>query len=79
MKLSASNFVGWFGVFCLLVAYAAVTFNILNPQTVAYLLLNIVGAGALAIETIAKRDLQPALLNIVWALVALIGLIQFFH
>lgn len=68
--------IGWYGVIAILLAYALLTFRVLVPENTLYLLLNLTGAAAIAYEAWSKRDKQPMVLNIVWALVAVIGLIR---
>jgi hypothetical protein len=52
------------------------SFNVLSAKTYAYQLLNLTGAIGLAIVAFSHKDKQPAILNIVWALVAVVVLIQ---
>jgi hypothetical protein len=75
MKHKAANVLGWIGVSFILAAYALNNFQILSTETDIYRLLNLVGSIAIIIETVSKKDWQPVVLNIVWALVALIGLL----
>lgn len=67
---------GWYGVVAILLAYALTTFHLLVPENSWYQLLNLTGAAAIAYEAWSKRDRQPMVLNIVWALVAVIGLLR---
>ena len=70
------NLVGWCGVLTILVAYAAINFGWLSVHSLAYTSLNIIGSVAILIETFAKRDFQPAVLNSIWAIIALIALVR---
>jgi hypothetical protein len=67
---------GWYGTFAILLAYALVSLGILSSQTFIYQILN--GTGALGIVYISfkKRAYQPGILNIIWAIIALIALIK---
>ena len=67
---------GWAGVTCILVAYISITLNLLSPQTLLYSLLNIVGSAGILASSYNKRDFQPMLLNIIWIIVAITGLIS---
>jgi hypothetical protein len=67
---------GWYGTFAILLAYALVSLGIISSQTFIYQILN--GTGALGIVYISfkKRAYQPGILNIIWAIIALIALIK---
>lgn len=61
------------GAFLILAAYALAQFGGLPRRSWAYLLLNLVGAAALAAIAAAHRQWGFFLLQGVWALVALSG------
>jgi len=67
------------GVAAILGAYTLASFGLLSPQEGLYQLLNLTGAVALGLEAYLKKDIQPAVLNLVWAVVALIGLLSVFR
>ena len=67
---------GWYGAAAVLLAYALVSFDIISPQGWIYQLLNFTGAVGVLIISYMKRAKQPALLNFVWAVIALVALIQ---
>jgi len=67
---------GWYGAAAVLLAYALVSFNIISPHGWIYQLLNFTGAVGVLIISYMKRAKQPALLNFVWAVIALVALIQ---
>lgn len=67
---------GWYGVLAILTAYALVSFDVITTKGYAYQILNLSGAIGIVIETVYKKDKQPAVLNAVWATVALIAIIQ---
>jgi hypothetical protein len=66
---------GWYGAGAILLAYILVSFNVISPQGWAYQLLNFTGAVGVLVISYAKRARQPALLNLVWAVIALAALI----
>jgi hypothetical protein len=69
---------GWYGVAALLLAYALVSFDVVDAESATFQALNLTGAAGIAILSLAKRAYQPAVLNMVWgaiALAALIGLL----
>lgn len=67
---------GWYGAAAILSAYALVSFNAIPADGWVYQLLNLTGAIGVMIISFIKQARQPALLNLVWALVALIALIS---
>jgi hypothetical protein len=67
---------GWYGVIAILAAYGLVSFNMVGVNGIVYQLLNLSGGGSIALISIRKRAFQPATLNIVWALVALVVLVR---
>lgn len=73
MKSKTISFVGWYGVLAILAAYALVTFGVVAAKSYAYQLLNLTGALGLVIEAASKKDVQPAALNAIWTIVALLA------
>jgi len=76
MKSKTISVIGWYGVLAILVAYTLVTFNVVVAKSYVYQLLNLTGAAGLVIEATSKKDVQPAALNIVWLLVAMVAIVQ---
>lgn len=76
MKVSPStiNALGWVGMVLILLAYVGGIFGILATKGLSYLFLNLIGSAFLVIETRVHRDHPPMILNIIWAIVALIGI-----
>lgn len=70
-----SEILGWYGAVAILAAYGLVSFNVISPQGWLYQLLNLTGALGVLVISYQKRARQPALLNLVWAVVALVALI----
>jgi len=78
------QFFGWYGAIALLSAYALVSFSVLDAGGVFYQLLNI--SGSLGIIAVSwhkfskgdRRSYQPALLNLVWAMIGLLALLKIF-
>jgi hypothetical protein len=68
--------IGWYGVIAILTAYGLLSFDVLTPESLWYLLLNFTGAIAIAYEAWSKKDRQPMTLNIVWALIALMAMLR---
>lgn len=66
---------GWYGAAAILSAYALVSFSVISANGWVYQLLNLTGAIGVMIISFVKQARQPALLNLVWGLVAFIALI----
>lgn len=78
IRTNASIFIqiiGWLGVVLILGSYTALTFGLTSAASAWYQLTNLLGAIGIIIETAIRRDPQPMVLNIIWAIVALIGLL----
>lgn len=68
--------IGWYGAGAIIGAFAMVSFEILSPTNLIYYILN--GTGALGIVYISFKDkaYQPAVLNIIWAVIAGVAIIR---
>lgn len=73
-----ANLLGWYGTVAILLAYGLLNFSILTPNNFFYQLLNLTGAVGLAIETFRKKDYQPGILNIIWAIIAGLAILKTF-
>ena len=76
MSKNAISIIGWYGVVAILLAYALVTFTVIEAKSYAYQILNLTGAVGVVIVALSKDDKQPAILNIVWAVVAAVAIAQ---
>jgi hypothetical protein len=72
----AAEIAGWYGTGAIVLAYILVSFQITPSDGLVYQLLNLTGALGIATIAIVKRVRQPAVLNIFWALIAVIALIR---
>ena len=77
-KKIISEVLGWYGTVAIILAYALLSFGFISSNTLAYQLLN--GSGALGIVyiSISKKAAQPAVLNIIWAVIATISIAKIF-
>lgn len=66
---------GWYGALAILLAYGLASFSILKTTDWVYQLLNASGALGILGTSLQRRAYQPAFLNGIWAVVAIIGLI----
>lgn len=79
MNEKTISILGWIGVGLILVAYAAVSFGQVNPGSWLYQLMNLTGSVFIVIQTGQRKDYQPMTLSVIWALIALFGLISAFR
>lgn len=70
-----NTLVGWYGAAAILIAYALTSFGVLRSDSLVYQLLNLTGALGIAVISITKKAYQPAVLNIVWAVVAIAAVV----
>lgn len=73
------GFLGWYGLITVVGAYILVSFSIVAPDNIIYQLLNFTGSIGITIETYYKKDYQPFWLNLLWAVIALIAMINVFY
>ncbi len=71
--------IGWYGAIALLGAYMLVSFGVVYSDTWLYQILNATGALGIAIASWKKRAYQPAVLNVIWTLVAVFTLISILY
>lgn len=72
----ARELTGWLGVLLILLAYSLVTLEVLHPSSTLYGVMNLFGALGIIASSYSKRDFQPVFLNLVWLLVAAIGIFK---
>jgi hypothetical protein len=66
----------WYGTAAILIAYALISFELLSAKSFIYQVLN--GTGALGIVYISfkKKAYQPGILNVIWAVIAVIAIVS---
>lgn len=68
--------IGWCGTCAILLAYALVSFNILSVSSFLYPIMNCTGALGVMYISFKKKAYPPGVLNIIWAIIALIAIIR---
>ena len=68
--------IGWYGAAAIVLAYILNSFSIIAANTLVYQLLNLTGAIGIIIISVMKKTYQPAAVNIIWAIVAVIALVK---
>lgn len=71
-----SEVVGWYGVVAILSAYAFLSLGVFSSNSLIYQLLNMSGALGIVYDSFRSKDYQPVVLNIIWAIIALIAIIK---
>lgn len=70
------EFCGWYGVIAILVAYSLLNFGLVDIHSLLYQILNATGALGIAYDALKDKDYQPIVLNIIWALIALVAIVK---
>ena len=68
--------IGWIGFVLIVSAYLFVTIKYLDVGSTAYPLMNLAGALCMVVNAKHKKARPLFWLNVVWALVAILGLMQ---
>ncbi len=76
MKRTSIKIIGWYGTIAIIAAYALVSFNLIQNASFIYQLLNLTGATGIIIVSWVKKAYQPAVLNIVWSIIAIIAIVK---
>jgi len=74
MKKLLAETAGWYGTIAILGAYTSISFSLINSSSIWYQALNLSGALGLFVISLHKKVLQPAILNIIWALIAIFSI-----
>ncbi len=78
MNKKRSEILGWYGVAAILLAYLLNNLNVIGTSNPWYSILNLTGAIGILIDAYRQKNYQPVVLNIVWALIAVISLFKAF-
>lgn len=69
---------GWYGTVAIVLAYVLVSFNAVPAGGAVYQLLNLTGAAGIIVIAAVKKVRQPLILNLFWAVIAIVALIRIF-
>lgn len=67
---------GWYGTICLILVYALSSFGILSFDNIWYQIINITAALGIVTVSFYKKNYQPGVLNIIWAVIGLVALFK---
>ena len=76
MAITRADVVGWSGATSSLLAYGLVTQQVVTATSLPYLSLNVVACSCLGYYTFRKKAYANALLNSLWLLLSLAGLLR---
>ena len=74
--MSATDVLGWIGAAGVLVAYGMLTLGRWQSDSLIYQAANTVFAGALVVWAVSARAWQPVVINGVWVLVGVVGVVD---
>ncbi len=72
----AIEIIGWAGVGLIILAYLLVSFGKVDPHRGLYQILNLIGSLGIITHSLVKKDYQPAIFNLVWAMIAIFALLS---
>jgi len=75
-KKIIDEIIGWYGTIVIVLAYALLSFGLITSNNLVYQILNCTGALGIVYISLKKKTYQPAVLNIVWILIAIIAMIR---
>ncbi len=73
-----TDWIGFIGVFLILLAYILNVMGKLKSKDLAFILLNLIGAGMACLASVIMDYLPFIILEGVWAIVSIISLINYY-
>jgi hypothetical protein len=70
------NIFGYIGILLILVAYTGNTFGFIQSGTGLYQWMNLIGSLGIVVTAYTHRDNPSIILNIAWAVIAIISLFR---
>lgn len=68
--------IGWYGSVVILLAYALVSFGVTQADSAWALFFNVSGSLGLGYISLRERSWQAGVLNIIWFIIGLIGIVR---
>ena len=79
MNYGPLDFVGNIGVIVLMITYLMLQLNKLSSDSLAYSVLNAVGAGLIVISLLFDFNLSALLMEVFWVLISFVGIYRYFR
>jgi len=76
MREKITEALGWYGVVAVVGAYALLSLDILNSNSLLFQGLNLTGAIGIIIDALEDKNAQPVVLNIIWGIIALVAIVK---
>jgi len=76
MREKITEALGWYGVVAVVSAYAALSLGLLTSDSLLFQGLNLTGAIGIVIDAVEDKNTQPAVLNIIWAIIAIVAIVR---
>lgn len=76
--LVATEYIGWTGVFLIMLAYILLSMGVIEGQSFVYQASMLLGSGGIAFEAWQKRDRQPMVLNLIFVGIAAVTIVRLF-
>ncbi len=77
-KTLFSEIIGWYGTVAIISAYALNSFNFIGTNSPTYQILNATGAIGIVVISLLKKAYQPAVLNMIWTIIAIVAVIKIY-
>lgn len=78
MQLSVNDYIGFTGVFILLIAFLLNLAGKLGKESLAYILMNIIGAGLACLASYLIHYIPFIILEGTWTVVSIFALVNYF-
>jgi len=75
MKNNFYEIIGWIGMGLIFLAYLLVSIGTIESDMLVYQFLNFIGAIGIIIISYVKKAYPPAVLNILWATIAILAIV----
>jgi len=67
---------GWYGMVAIVLAYALVSFSLIEASGLTFQILNGTGALGIALVSFQRKAYQPGVLNVIWTLIAIVAVLK---
>ena len=79
MKYGLLDLVGNIGVVLLMIAYLMLQLNKLSSNSLAYSLLNAIGASLIIVSLLYDFNLSALVMEVFWVLISFLGIYRYFR